>query len=41
MAYIYYGASPTSSENGDDRDMGIAVNAAGDVYVTGYSDRTW
>jgi Beta-propeller repeat len=39
--HTYYGASPTSSEDGDDEGMGIAVNAAGDVYVTGYSDRTW
>ena len=39
--HTYYGASPTSSENGDDEGMGIAVNAAGDVYTTGYSDRNW
>ena len=39
--HTFYGASPTESEDGDDEAVGIAVDAAGNVYVAGYSDRTW
>jgi len=39
--HTFYGASPTSTEDGDDEPAGIAVDADGNVYVAGYSDRTW
>ena len=39
--HTFFGASPTSSEDGDDEAAGIAVDTDGNVYVTGYSDRTW
>ncbi len=39
--HTFYGASPTQSEDGDDDAAGITVDGAGNVYVTGYSDRTW
>lgn len=39
--HTFYGAAPTASEDGDDEAAGIAVDTAGNVYVSGYSDRTW
>ena len=39
--HTYYGASPTTSADGDDEGAGIAVDGSGNVYATGYSDRTW
>lgn len=39
--HSYYGASPTTSEDGDDEAYGIAIDPGGNVYVTGYSDRSW
>ncbi len=39
--HTFYGASPTLGEDGDDESAGLSVDADGNVYVTGYSDRTW
>lgn len=39
--HTYYGANHTSAEDGDDEGAGIAADANGNLFVTGYSDRTW
>jgi len=39
--HTFYGAAPTSGADGDDEGVGIALDANNNVYVTGYSDRTW
>ncbi len=39
--HTFYGATHTASADGDDEAFGIAADASGNVYVTGYSDRTW
>ena len=39
--HTFYGAAPVIGEDGDDEAAGIAVDGDGNVYVTGYSDRTW
>ncbi len=39
--HTYYGAAHDTGEDGDDEGFGIALDSAGNVYVTGYSDKTW
>ncbi len=39
--HTFYGAVPTESEDGDDEDVGIAIDSGDNIYITGYSDRTW
>jgi hypothetical protein len=39
--HTFYGAAPSSGDDGDDEAMGVAIDVTGNVYVVGYSDRTW